>query len=131
MDKQIIKTNFAFLCDYAFFAAPNKPSVIGIFKKLHLQKVPGTITQFTFVAELNVHHPQTYKPKLTVYRPDGTINTEHELPDIHMNDSGGKDIGIMFQFSNYELPEIGTYTIKLELNNILSSAVTFEVSASN
>lgn len=134
MKKEDVKTNFALLCDYAFFSDVSKLNLIGIFKKIVIPNPPAKHPQMFVVASFSVNNEgegRNYEIIIKFLQKKGGSEI---FNDLKFNLAPGReyenkkvDLGIIGRVNNIQFKDKGEYTIQISINGILIEEIPLTV----
>lgn len=113
-----IKLNFALVCDYAFFAEGNKPSIVGIFKTINAFVFPYTHPVMYIVVNLTAPEVTKYKIVIDLIDEEKKV-TILQAPfsfEITAN-TINSEIGILAQLINTKFEKDGKYFFTIKVND--------------
>ena len=129
--KKFIK-NFVLLCDDAIIGQKGKVSIIGIFEKVYLTTLPGTLLKSVLVGNFDVLVNSIENIDLRVDLLDEK-NTKLGLsaPTVELKvpkpDAKKRRIGFMLVLGNLKFENYGTYKFVVTMNSEITGEYSFEV----
>jgi uncharacterized protein DUF6941 len=124
---------YVVLCDQVVLGADGKPSLIGVFNDVQIEKVPVTIPRLAFVARIHFTPDEagrTHRIEVAITDPEGRDiakpNGELNLPPVPPGmDSVSVDLPIHLDM--FELGAPGRYTFLLHVDGAPAAAVQMSV----
>lgn len=114
------RVTWAHFCDYAFFDAMRKVCLIGIFNRIHAQRVPAQHTQCYLAFEVAGAPNSQVDVRVQLLRPDRDplFDASNRLQLSPMG------VGFtMIGFDNLLLPDFGPYEARVSLNGELAASI--------
>jgi len=113
-----IKSNFAFLCDLAFFDERKKLSIIGIFKQIEFKNIPAQYTQFFVVSSVTIKGSGDYTKVIRfVRKKDGAEIISPMRFNITLKGEEEAEFGVLGKVQNIKFEEDGIYEIQIFIND--------------
>lgn len=113
------------IADYALISRDNKLSVLGIFDRIYVQKIPANHPNMVIVGILNGEPKKKYTAKLSIVTSSGrTIIPELELKG-EFGDNGRSNI--LATLSGMPIPEVGVYKLLCVVDGELIGEREFSV----
>jgi hypothetical protein len=124
-----IKSNFAFICDQAFFSEGGKLNVIGIFKKINGKTLPLQHPQMYIVSSVFIEGSGTFEKEIKIVRVRDNFEIISPLKfTLIAKGDKGAEFGVLGQLSNLKFDEAGNYEVRIFVNSNLVNKVPFNVS---
>lgn len=115
-----ISSNFALVCDLAFFGDAGKLSIIGIFKNINGKALPLQHPQMFVVSSILIKGSGNYKKviKLVRTRDGAEIISPLEF-NLAVKGESEAEFGVLGQLTNLKFDEAGLYEIQIFVNSEL------------
>jgi hypothetical protein len=116
--------DWAILCDHGFQDINNKACLIGIFDRIQTVSVPAGIPRACFVANILGNSGEQCRVRIELARESGPPLFTVDVPVI-LSTSGSYNV-----FANLiglVIPEYGSYSFNVSVNDALSKAITLVV----
>ena len=129
-----IKLNYLHLCDAATIDSFGKLSILGIFTKIYLLKVPSKFLKFTVVGNISFDEitGEKYKFEIRIYDPNKVevdvkqpIVMELSIPKD--NKEKKRELNILLDLGNIEFKSFGYYKLVIFVNGTELGSRTFLV----
>lgn len=122
-----IKTNFAFICDYASFSEGAKLNILGIFSNINTVKIPITQPQLYFVANLSFKQIGLYKVAVRLQSPSREDIIKPLEFDASIKSSLTNEFGILAQINAVSFSTEGKYVFRVFVDDKLVREVPLTV----
>jgi len=124
-----IKSNFAFLCDQAFFSEGGKLNVIGIFKNINGKNPPIVHPQMFIVSSVYLKGAGKYEKEIKIIRMRDNFELVSPLK-FYLVVEGDQEaeFGVVGQLANVKFDEAGDYEVQILVNSKLINKIPFKVS---
>lgn len=123
-----IKSNFAFLCDMAFFSEGGKLNIIGVFKNIFGHKLPIVHPQMYIVSSVSIKGDGNYEEIIKIFRLKDNAEVVSPLK-FNLAVKGGQEaeFGIIGQLANIKFEEAGQYEVQIFINEEMIKKVPFSI----
>lgn len=120
-----IQVDFLGMCDLASVTREGKLNLMGIFGQIFARQLPTRYAKFTLAAIMTSKAEGTMKLRVQIISPSGNdVMPEREV-EVKFAKPGKTQL--LFDVHNLEIPEAGTYTVKLVSGKDVLKSVPFEV----
>ncbi len=109
MTKSSISTELVVLADYALTSEEKKLSVMGIFDKVFVQKIPSSHARLSFVVTFVGKADTTQKVLLQVLKPSGQ---ESFHTDVTLTFGSNGKFNFVSNFEGFPIEEAGQYVFR-------------------
>jgi len=119
-----IKSIGTFLCDHFLIDSNGKTSLIGIFKRFNVKKLPATISRFFIVSfahadGINNGNTKIVTVNFKISGPDGK-EVNQKLPTLPLRfSSENKDASIAIELNGFNFNKMGIYEFNLFIEDKL------------
>lgn len=123
-----IKSNFAFLCDLAFFSEGGKLNIIGVFKNIFGHKLPIFHPQMYIVSSMSIKGDGNYEKIIKIIRLKDNVEIVSPLK-FNLIVKGGQEaeFGILGQLTNVKFEEAGQYEIQIFVNSEMIKKIPLSI----
>ena len=123
-----IKSNFAFLCDMAFFSEGGKLNIIGVFKNIFGHKLPIVHPQMYIVSSVSIKGDGNYEEVVKIIKLKDNVEIVSPLKfNLAVKGGQGAEFGIIGQLANIKFEEAGQYEIQIFINDEMIKKIPFSI----
>ncbi len=122
--KNLLKSEFILLCDYAFIGEGGKLCIIGKFETVFVRDLPSQHPEMFIVAHFSGEPNSTHDMKLSITDPKGEEMIGEDAPTFKIQLSGYGTGNFMHRLYNFPINNAGDYTISFIKEILQASLIT-------